>query len=369
MLEVPFVDLRQPHQALRPEILAAVERVLDSAVYVGGPEVEAFEARLAESVGVEYALGVSSGTAALHLALRAVGVSAGDEVITQPNTFIATASAIALAGARPVFVDIERDGIWPSVDAFVSAIGPETKAIIPVHLFGFPYPGIEALVHRAHKLGVAVVEDAAQAQGAQLGGRPVGTFGRAAAFSFYPAKNLGACGDAGAVVSDDRDLMRTVRALRSHGAVEKYLHERIGGTERMDPLQAAILAVKLPHLSRWNAERRAAARFYDAHCADIPGLTLLRPSAGSQASYHLYVVRHRRADALVAHLAERGIATGRHYPVPCHLTPAFAHLGLGPGAFPNAEAACAHGISLPMYPGIPRAFQTRVIDALRSFAA
>lgn len=366
---VPFLDLSGQYLSLQQDVRAAIQRVLDRVEYIGGPEVTLFEQEFAGYLGAAHCVALSSGTAALTLALRAMGVGPGDEVVTQPNTFIATAAAVALVGARPVFADIEPDGIFPSIDGFLSATNQRTKAFIPVHLFGFPYPRIDELVAAAHVRGIHVLEDACQAHGATWRGRSVGTFGRAAAFSFYPGKNLGAYGDAGAVVTDDASLASTLMELRNHGSLTKCEHERVGGTERMDSLQAAILRVKLPRLNAWNEQRRAAARYYNDALEGVPGLWVPHELAGQLPCYHLYVVRHRQVSDLESHLRSRGIQWGRHYPVPCHLTKAFAYLGLCAGSMPNAEQACATGLSLPMYPEIPRLYQKRVVEAVKEFCA
>jgi dTDP-4-amino-4,6-dideoxygalactose transaminase len=364
---IPLVDLRAQYAAIRADITAAVDRVLEHAVFIMGPEVSGFEAAFAAYLGVPEAIGVASGTAALHLALLACGVGPGDEVITTPFTFYATAEAIAQAGATPVFVDIHPDTYNMDADRLAAALTPRTRAIIPVHLFGHPadMPAINAFA-RQHNLWV--IEDAAQAHGAELDGRRCGGLADIACFSFFPSKNLGCYGDGGMVTTRNPDLAARVRRLRDHGRVGKYEHVELGWGYRLDALQAAVLGAKLPHLEAWTAARRAAAGYYGellAGCAvDLPV-----EQAHARHVYHLYVIRTPARDALLGYLHAAGIGASVHYPLPLHLQPVYRGMGLGPGSFPVAERAAAGVLSLPLYAEITRGQQEQVAAAVRQFLA
>lgn len=366
---IPFQDLPLQIQVLRPELDPAIAAVLRHGQFILGPEVAAFEQAWAAFCGAPHAVGVGSGTDALQLILRALGLGPGDEVITVANTFIATAEAISYAGARPVLVDCELDTYLIDPAAVAAALTPRTRALIPVHLYGQP-ANLPVLAALADRHGLALVEDAAQAHGATLAdGRPCGALGRAAGFSFYPGKNLGAFGDGGAVTTSDAALDRQLRLLRNWGSVVKYHHEVQGYNSRLDTLQAAILGVKLRHLADWNARREQAAAWYHEELAGCPGLLLpaKAPWTGRHV-YHLYVVRlleHDR-EAVMRSLAEQGVQTIVHYPVPIHLQKAYADLGYRPGAFPCSERSARSILSLPMFPEITRDQVAEVARALRT---
>jgi len=344
---VPFVDLKAQYRSIKPEIDAAIARVLESSQFVLGEEVAAFEVEFAAYCQAHYAIGVNSGTSALHLALLAAGVGPGDEVITVPFTFVATAAAIVYTGARPVFVDIEPRTFTIDVSQIERAITPATKASLPVHLYGQP-ADMDPILEIAKRHGLAVIEDACQAHGAQYKGKRVGAIGRAGAFSFYPSKNLGAYGDAGLMVTDDEWLAGEVRVLRNYGQRQKYHHLIRGYNQRMDTLQAAVLRVKLGYLDAWLRARREHAQRYSQRLAAAPVITPGEPGF-ARSVYHLYVIRVERRDELAAWLRKRGIETGIHYPIPIHLQPAHGDLDYGKGSFPVSESHADQILSLPMY--------------------
>jgi dTDP-4-amino-4,6-dideoxygalactose transaminase len=345
---IPLVDLRAQYEAIQPEIDGAIRRVVESAAFIGGEEVQAFEREFAEFCGAGSTAGVANGSDALYLALRALGVGPGDEVITVANTFIATVEAITLVGARPVFVDLCADTMLIDPEQVEAAVTPKTKVILPVHLYGQTCQ-MDALLDIAGRHNVAIVEDAAQAHGATWQGRRAGSFGRLACFSFYPGKNLGAYGDAGAVVGDDESLVRHVAMLANHGRTDKYVHDIEGVSSRLDGLQAAILRVKLRHLDTWNAaRRRCAAQYSEA----LSSLDIVLPVARPQGEpvWHLYVVQVPNRDHVQESLQRQGIECGVHYPIPLHRQPAYAHLGLQPGSLPVTERLADSILSLPMFP-------------------
>lgn len=362
--QIPLVDLQAQYRSIREEIDAAIRGVLDRAGFVGGEPVRRFEARFAAFCEAKFAVGVGNGTDALFLALRALGVGRGDEVVVPAFTFIATSEAVTATGARPVFADVQRDTANLDPEAFSAAITPRTKAVIPVHLYGRP-ANMNRIQEVAERHGIAVVEDAAQAHGARYDGRRVGSIGTMACFSFYPGKNLGAYGDAGAVVSNDEGLAKKVRMLRDHGRTEKYLHEMEGYNSRLDTLQAAILDVKLRHLEEWNIKREQAAARYRDLLADMEGVRMLSPAAAGEHVYHLFVVCVKNRDQVLRGLADQGIAAGVHYPIPLHLQPAYARFGHKAGEFPASEQLASEVLSLPMYPELEIVQQERVVDALR----
>lgn len=364
---VPFLDLTSQIATIRAEIDAAIDRVIDSGAFIQGPELSAFEERFAAWVGTKEAVGVQSGTSALFLALTAAGIGPGDEVITVPNSFIATAEAISHVGATPVFVDVDPQTLLMDPRGLEAARTARTKAVIPVHLFGTPVP-MEPVLDVARRHGLLVIEDAAQAHGARWQGRRVGMFGRMACYSFYPGKNLGAFGEGGAIVTDDEALATRLRMLRNHGSSAKYRHETIGWNMRMEGMQAAVLAVKLAHIDGWNERRRTHAAAYRTALQDLP-LTSVDVPAGAEPVFHIFAVRTPRRDALQRFLEERGIGTGVHYPTPIHLQPAYAHLALPRGAFPVAERAAQELLSLPMYPELTDALRNEVVAAVRAFFA
>jgi dTDP-4-amino-4,6-dideoxygalactose transaminase len=341
------LDLKAQFESIRKEVEPAIGQVLANAAFAGGPYVEKFEKEFATFTGTAHAVGVSSGTSALRLALVGLGIGPGDEVITVPNTFMATAEAISLTGAKPVFVDIEPTTYTMSPERFRAAITSRTAAVIPVHLFGQTAEMDDILkIARGH--GLAVVEDAAQAHGAEYRGRSAGSMGQAGCYSFYPGKNLGAYGEAGAVVTNDADLAEQVRMLRDHGQSRKYHHKLIGWNDRMDGIQGAVLSVKLRHLAGWNDARRALARIYGDLLRDVPGLPV--EVSGRKHIYHIYAVRVRNRDRVLERLVRAGVQCGIHYPVPVHLQEAYAFLGRGQGSYPVAERCADELLSLPMYP-------------------
>lgn len=366
---VPFLDLSEQYRVLKPEIDNELAKIFAQTSFVLGPAVEKFENEFAAYCGVEHCVAVHNGTVALHLALLAVGIKPGDEVITAANTFIATAEAISFCGAVPRLVDVDKHTGNIDVKLVESAINERTRAIIPVHLYGQP-ADMNALVALARKHNLKLIEDASQAHGASFEGRRVGGFGDAAGFSFYPGKNLGAAGEGGAVTTNDAQLAHHVRLLRNHGSTVKYQHEIIGHNFRLDSIQAAILSVKLPHLDSWNERRRAICDRYDQELA-IPGLTPLRVDSRAIPARHLYVIECASPQRNVVErvLKAENIGFGIHYPTPVHLQEAYRHLGLGPGSYPVSEALCGSIISLPLFPELRDQDQTRVIAAMKKAAA
>lgn len=366
---VPLLDLTAHHAPLLDALQEAMARVVASNRFILGPEVEALEAACATLTGARHAVGVSSGTDALLVALMALGVGPGDEVITTPFSFFATAGVIHRLGATPVFVDVDPVTFNLDVGRVEGAITPRTRAILPVHLFGQPCD-VAALQDLACAHGLPIVEDAAQAIGATSDRGPIGSVGLLGCFSFFPTKNLGAFGDAGLVTTSDDDLAERVRRLRVHGAKPKYFHAAVGGNFRLDALQAAVLNVKLPHLERFTAARRRNADRYDAAFADagLPPERLVTPRRVFPGHvYNQYTIRTDRRDALRAHLRERGVGTEIYYPRPLHLQACFAHLGHREGDLPVAERAAGEVLSLPIYPELEEARQRVVVDAVVDF--
>ncbi len=363
---IPLVDLKAQYDAIKPEIRAAIDGVLDRSQFINGPEVSDFEGRFAAFCDAGFAVGVGNGTDALTLALKALKVGPGDEVITTANTFIATAEAIVAVGATPVFVDVDPAHFNMTAAGLSAAITPKTRAAIPVHLYGQPAPMAE-IMDVAKRRSIKVIEDAAQAHGAARDGKRVGSWGDAATFSFYPSKNLGAYGDAGAVVTNDEDLAAAIRMLRDHGRAHKHLHECVGVNSRLDTLQAAVLGVKLGRVEEWNEARRAVAAKYDAALGKFPWLNLPAQAPGGKHVYHLYVIQSDRREGLRRHLSDSGIGVGIHYPVPLHLQPAFRTLGHGAGDFPVSERLAGSILSLPMYPEISEKQLRRVVQTIAAF--
>jgi dTDP-4-amino-4,6-dideoxygalactose transaminase len=358
LLQVPFLDLRAQHDPLRAELLTAIGEVIDRSAFAGGPMVAKLEEDFAAYCQTRAAVGVGSGTEALWLTLLAQGIGRGDEVITVPNTFMATAEAISWCGATPVFVDIDEQTYTLDTRQLEHAITPRTKAVIPVHLFG-QMADMDPIMEIARRHRLMVIEDACQAHGAEYKGRRAGSIGHAGCFSFYPGKNLGAWGEAGAVVTNDRALAAKIRILRDHGQETKYHHSCIGWNARMDGIQAAVLRVKLKGLDRGNAARRAHARRYEELLAGLDDLTLPLAAEYGVPIYHLYVVRVPERDRILQALAGRGIACGIHYPTPIHRQDAYRSLGLGPGSFPIAERCAGEILSLPMFPELtPKQIET-----------
>ena len=364
-VDVPFLDLPAQSAEIADEVLPLWRELLLGAGFVGGAHVEAFEREYAAYIGSRHAVGVSNGTDALELAYRAVGVGPGDEVIVPANSFIATAAAASRIGAVPVFVDVDDRHLLMDPDAVAAAVTPRTRSIVRVHLFGQLAP-LEHLAPLAAKHGLALVEDAAQAQGASGVAGRAGAIGTIAATSFYPGKNLGAAGDAGAVTTSDATLAETVRALSSHGSTAKYVHDRVGVNARLDAVQAVVLRAKLRRLDAWNTMRRAAASLYADLLADADGVRLPISRFGNLDVWHLYVVRVAERDRVAAALGSAGVGVGVHYPTPLHLTGAYAHLGHRRGEFPVAEAAAERILSLPMGPHLAPDQQVVVADALRA---
>ena len=372
-MQVPLLDLRQQHAALRDELRAAIERVFESQQFILGEDVRLLETELARYTHTEYAIGCASGSDAVLLALMALDIGAGQEVVTTPFTFFATASAIARVGARPRFVDIEPRTYNIAPEQIESAINERTRALLPVHLYG-QCAEMDEILSAAERHHLAVVEDAAQAVGAEDRGRRAGSLGRVGCFSFYPTKNLGAAGEAGMLTTDDEHLAERLRRLRVHGGATEYHHDEIGLNSRLDTLQAAVLRVKLPRLDAWSDARRARADSYtrlifDAGLGEVVTPPFVRED--SRHIFHQYVIRvsaeHR--DALIEHLKQSGVGTKVYYPVPLHLQPCFAYLGYREGDFPRAERAARETLALPMFPELNDEQQAYVVETLRRFFA
>jgi len=370
-IKVPLLDLQAQYAPLREALIAAVTRVCDSHRFIMGPEITALEEELAALLGIRHAVAVSSGTDALLLALMALDIGAGDEVVTTTYSFFATAGAIVRVGARPVLVDIDPATFNIDPAAASAAITPRTKAILPVHLFGLS-ADLDPLVAAASRAGVPIIEDAAQAIGATYHARPLGGIGAFGCFSFFPSKNLGAFGDAGLLTTNDAALAARARLLRTHGMEPKYYHHLVGGNFRMDALQAAVLRVKAPHLAAWTDARRANAQRYlalfrDAGVGDRVTLPVEPP--GLRHIYNQFVIRTADRDALKRHLDERGIGNEIYYPVPFHLQPCFADLGYRRGAFPHAERAADTSLALPIYGEMTAEQQDAVVGAVAQFVS
>ncbi|HEY2987960.1 MAG TPA: DegT/DnrJ/EryC1/StrS family aminotransferase [Candidatus Binatia bacterium] len=347
-MKVPYFDLKAQYDGLRDEIAGALERVCRNASFILGEEVEKFEVEFAAFCRSKHCVALNSGTSALHLALLALGVKAGDEVITTPNTFMATAEAISYVGAKPVFVDIDPASANIDPRRIEPAVTTRTRAILPVHLYGRPAE-LNSILAVAERHKLPVVEDACQAHGASYSGKRVGTFGRASAFSFYPGKNLGAYGEGGALVTDDDRIAEFARSLRTHGETSRYAHDHIGYNYRMDGFQGAVLRIKLKHLDRWTARRREIAALYRKELAGAR-LAMPQDDARAESVYHLFVVYVENRDQVRAALEAQGVQTAIHYPKPVHLQKAYAWLGHEPGSFPNTELACHRVLSLPLFP-------------------
>lgn len=384
---IPFLDLVTPHRELENELVEVFREALHSAGFIGGAQVEGFEREFAAYCGTKYCVGVANGTDAVRFALMAAGVGRGDAVVTVSHTFIATVEAISQAGAETEFVDIDERTYCMSPQALTDYLkqcpkdqttgrptgrrsGKPIKAIVPVHLYG-QVADMDAILAIAREYDLLVVEDACQAQGAEYqstdgGWRRAGSFGKAGAFSFYPGKNLGACGEAGAVTTDDEHVARTVKMLREHGQVQKYYHDLEGYNGRLDAIQAAFLRIKLRHLEKWNGQRRAAAARYNELLSGIPGVATPYEPANSKAIYHLYVIRTKDRDALGDQLKAAGIHTGLHYPLPVHLQNCYKSWGHQKGSLPVTERAASEILSLPMFPGLTGEQQERVARGIES---
>ena len=365
MNQIPLVDLKAQYHAIKPEIDTAIERVIANTSFILGREVREFEEALAVFCEAQYCIGTSSGTSALHLAMLACGIGSGDEVITTAHTFTATAEAIWMVGARPVFVDIDEASYNLDPAPIEGAITSRTKAILPVHLYGQP-ADLDPILEIARRHDLRVIEDAAQAHGARYKGRRVGAIGDIGIFSFYPGKNLGAYGDGGALVTGDKQLADKVRLLRNHGRATKYEHLQLGYGYRLDALQAAILGAKLPHLEAWTEARRGHARCYTELLGDCDVVAPCEPPQVRHV-YHLYVIRAPQRDDLLAYLRARGVGAGVHYPLPLHRQPAYLVEGCGDVHLPTTEKAAAEVLSLPMYPELTEDQIAYIAQAVREF--
>jgi dTDP-4-amino-4,6-dideoxygalactose transaminase len=367
-MNIPFLDLKVQYRQIEDELKPILEEIMAGGAFIGGAQVAAFEEEFAAFCGVRHCVGLSSGTDALRFALMAVGVKPGDEVITVPHTFIATTEAITQAGAFPVFVDIDPETCCIDVSQISRRITSRTRAILPVHLYGQP-ADMDPILEIAGKHHLAVIEDACQAHGALYKGRPAGSMAVAGCFSFYPGKNLGAFGDAGAIVTEDEGLAQIFRMLREHGQSRKYYHDMEGYTGRLDAIQAAVLRLKLKHLARWNQARRDKAVIYTQMLADIPGLTVVKEAGFAQSVFHLYVILVDDRDGLQSFLTERGVGTGLHYPLPLHLQKAYARMGFRKGDFPVSERTAERLLSLPMYAELTREQIEYVADCIKDYYA
>jgi dTDP-4-amino-4,6-dideoxygalactose transaminase len=365
---VPFLDLGLLHRDLKAEIVEEIADLVDSSAFTNGPQVREFEAAFAAYCGTEHCVGLASGLDALRLGLQAAGLEAGDEVVVAASTFVATLEAVTQAGGRPVVVDATDEDYNLDPGALEAALTERTRFLMPTHLYG-QLADMRSLMEIAERRGLAILEDACQAHGASRDGIAAGTAGLANAFSFYPGKNLGAFGDAGALVTDDEELAGRVRALREHGQTRKYVHEFEGWTARLDTIQAIVLRRKLPLLDRWNGERRAVAAKYDERLAGIGDLRLPPVPDGSEPVWHIYAIRTAAPEELAGFLRERGIGTGRHYPDPVHLAPAYRFLGHERGEFPVAEALASEVLSLPMFPGMTEQQVDTVVAAIADYFA
>jgi len=386
---IPFLDLVTPHRELEDELVEAFREAVRSAQFIGGPQVEAFEREFAEYCGTKYCVGVANGTDAVRFALMASGVGSGDAVVTVSHTFIATTEAISQAGAETEFVDIDERSYCMSPESLADYLktcardlaterpigrrsGKPIKAILPVHLYG-QVADMDALRDIAAHYNLLIVEDACQAQGAQYRSansgtwKRAGSFGTAGAFSFYPGKNLGACGEAGAVTTDDEGVAQTIRMLREHGQVQKYYHSLEGYNGRLDAIQAAFLRIKLRHLEAWNEQRRSAAARYDARLSGVPAVTVPSEPSNRKSIYHLYVIRSNDREGLANHLKANGVHTGLHYPLPVHLQECYRPWGYEPGSLPVTERVAKEILSLPMFPGLTPEQQKRVATGIEAF--
>lgn len=362
---IPLVDLKAQYRQIKDEVRAAIDGVLESCQFVLGDEVAAFEREFAAFSGTRHAVAVNSGTSALHLAFLAAGIGSGDEVITVPFTFVATAAAIAYTGARPVFVDIEPRSLTIDPARIEAAITPRTRAIVPVHLYGQP-ADIDPILEIARRRSLLVIEDAAQAHGAEYKGRRAGSLGDMGCFSFYPSKNLGAYGEGGLVTTANPEFARSIQLLRDWGQEQRYHHVVQAYNYRMEGFQGAILRVKLGHLEAWTEARRLNAQHYDRLLADA-GIETLETRPDSRHVYYVYAIRVRDRDGLQAALDAQAIHTGIHYPIPVHLQKAYAHLAYGPGDFPHSESAAAEVLSLPMYPELTPSQIETVVSAVKRY--
>ena len=366
-MEVPFLDLKAQYNSIKDEIHTSIQQVLDKTAFAGGPFVQQFEESFATYCQTEYAVGVSNGTAAIWLALAALDIGPGDEVITVANTFIATAEAISFAGAKPVFVDIDESTHTMDPDAIEAAITPNTKAIIPVHLFG-QMADMNPIMKVARKHNLYVIEDAAQAHGATYQGHRAGSIADVGCFSFYPGKNLGAYGEAGGVVTNNKEIADRIRMIRDHGQSKKYFHQIVGWNARMDGIQGAVLSVKLKYIDQWNELRRQHAREYDNLLANVPGVVLPQVAPYGTHVYHIYAIRMANREEAISRLRQDGVACGIHYPLPLHLQEAYKDLNYKNGDFPTSEKCCSEYISLPMFAELTPTQILHVTESLKQVA-
>ncbi len=366
-MEVPFLDLKAQYNSIKDEVNASIQQVLDKTAFAGGPFVEQFEESFATYCQTKHAVGVSNGTAAIWLALAGLGIGRGDEVITTANTFIATAEAISFAGATPVLIDIDETTHNMDPAAIEAAITPQTKAIIPVHLFG-QMADLDPILKIARKHNLYVVEDASQSHGATYNGRRAGSIGDVGCFSFYPGKNLGAYGEAGGVVTNDADLAAKIKMIRDHGQSKKYIHKVIGWNGRMDGIQGAVLSVKLKYIDQWNELRRQHAREYSNVLDSVSGIVTPTVASYGTHVFHIYAIRMAARDAVMQELRDNGVACGIHYPVPVHLQEAYAELNYKEGDFPVAEKCASEYISLPMFPELTPSHILHVTETLKQIA-
>lgn len=365
MSKIPCLDLKRQHQTIKAEIFEAFEKVYENTAFSGGPFVDKFENEFATFCDTKFAIGVNNGTSALHLAMLALGIGAGDEVIVPANTFIATAWGVSHAGATPVFVDCTPDTWQIDASKIEAKITKNTKAIIGVHLYGQPFD-IDAVKAIAAKHNLFVIEDAAQAQGAEYKNKVIGGFGAMSCFSFYPGKNLGACGEAGGICTNNETYSTHLKSLRNHGSVTRYYHDEIGYNMRMGGLEGASLSVKLKYLNEWNNRRRSIAKRYLTEIRTAKIAMQAQPE-WANSIYHLFVVTAKDKDSFVKHLEQHDVIPAYHYPVPCHLQKAYAHLGYKEGDFPNSEYLAAHCVSLPMFAELTDDEVTRVIEVINAY--
>lgn len=365
MEKIAYLDLPAQIRGIRKEIDAAVARTIDNCSFCLGPDVAQFETDFAKFIGTKYALGFNSGTSALHVAMLLLDIKPGDEVITTPFTFVATSWAISYVGAKPVYVDIDDATFNINPALIEKAITPRTRAIVPVHLYGHP-ADLDPILEICRKHKLPLVEDACQAHAAKYKGKTVGTFGAISCYSFYPGKNLGSCGEGGALLTDNPDFAARAKSLREHGSSVRYYHDEVGFNYRMEGFQGAILGVKLKHLAKWTAERRRVAHRYHELLSGTP-LQLPREAGFAESAYHLYVVRHPRRDDLKKFLEDNGVGCAIHYPIPLHLQKCYADLGYKQGDFPVTEKAARECLSLPVYPELTDAQIDRVADVIKKF--
>ena len=363
--KIPYLDLPAQLRGIRKDIDAAIARTIDHCSFCLGPDVAQFETDFAKFVGAKHCVGFNSGTSALHIALLLLGIKPGDEVITTPFTFVATSWAISYVGAKPVYVDIDDATFNLNPALIEKAITPRTRAVMPVHLYGHPFD-IDPILQICRKHKLPLVEDAAQAHGANYKGKIVGTFGGISCFSFYPGKNLGACGEGGALVTNNPDFAARAKSLREHGSTVRYYHDEVGYNYRMEGFQGAVLGVKLKHLEKWTNERRRVAHHYNELLKNTP-LQLPHEADYAESAWHLYVVRHPNRDDLKKYLEDNGVGCALHYPLPLHLQKCYAHLGHKPGDFPAAEKAARECLSLPIYPELTDEQIRRVADITQKF--